>query len=130
MFCRNCGKEILEQDRFCSYCGEKVEEEIIDLSDEAEEAAVWGVFAKLGRIFGLITLIGGCLSFGYIGLMFGEFAIAFSALGLKSKKNYYDAKKSLKIAIIGSIISTVLFIFIVYLVLILEIIALENVYYY
>ena len=26
MFCRNCGKEIKEQEKFCPYCGSKVEE--------------------------------------------------------------------------------------------------------
>ena len=110
MFCRNCGKEILDDDKFCSYCGTKVEEEIVDFSNKPIESPVWGWFAKIGFILSLITLIGGCLSFGFIGVWFGSFAIPLSALGLKSKDYHTKAKQALKISIIGYIISDVLFV--------------------
>ncbi len=119
MFCKNCGKEILEQDRFCSYCGTKVEEEIVDLSDEAQEKPIWGIFARFGHVLSLITIIGGCLSFGIIGLVVGEFAIVCSALGLRSEKYYFKAKQALRVSIIGAAISTAMLI----LLYIIEIIA-------
>ena len=109
MFCRNCGKEILDDDKFCSYCGTKVEEEIVDLSEDTKELPVWSKFANLGYIFSLITIIGGCLSLGLIGVLFGDFAIVFSALGLRAKEKHFESKKALKISIIGFAISLFLF---------------------
>ena len=105
MFCRNCGKEILDDDKFCSYCGKNVADKIVDLSEDTKELPVWSKFAHLGHIFSLITIIGGCLSFGLIGVLFGDFAIVFSALGLKSKEKYFESKKALKISIVGFAIS-------------------------
>ena len=31
-FCRNCGKQISEDFKVCPYCGEKIEEEILEIS--------------------------------------------------------------------------------------------------
>ncbi len=115
MLCKNCGKEILEQDKFCSYCGTKVEEEIVDLSDEADEAPVWNVFAKIGHVLSLVAIIGGALTFGVIGIEAGIIGIVFSGLGLKSKENYYKAKIALNRSILGTILSVIIYTITVYI---------------
>lgn len=42
MFCKNCGKEIADDSKFCSFCGKRTENEGADFNDcYAEQFAVW-----------------------------------------------------------------------------------------
>lgn len=42
MFCKNCGKEIADDSKFCSFCGKRTESEDADFNDScAEQFAVW-----------------------------------------------------------------------------------------
>ena len=39
MFCRRCGKEVLDDSKFCKYCGAKVSNEIKDESIQSTNAS-------------------------------------------------------------------------------------------
>lgn len=61
MFCKKCGKEIKEEDKFCPYCGQDVskpvEEEIKKEVKKSESAVGWGFLGFFIPIAGLILFI-------------------------------------------------------------------------
>ena len=45
MFCKHCGKEIMDDSAFCTYCGGNVRENSVAAKDESSPVlAVWGFF--------------------------------------------------------------------------------------
>ncbi len=57
MYCKNCGKEIIEGTQFCPYCGAA---QNTNNNTTMQESKVWGI---LSLIFGILG--------GWIGLIFG-----------------------------------------------------------
>lgn len=118
MFCRNCGKENEDGARFCFDCGAQlapVEVTSTSFSDDSAnvaETGPWRVFAKIGRVFGIISISTFWL-FGVFGWAFGVPGIILSALGKKSNANYDIARSGLKLAIWGTVLG-----FLIYLAII------------
>ena len=71
MYCRNCGTQLIDGSNYCPYCGNEIdkkdivvpkEPEIVDWSgadknpNEIRVPKVWSVFAKLSKIFGIVSI--------------------------------------------------------------------------
>lgn len=125
MYCSKCGAELRAEDKFCSKCGEKVEEietvevEPVDVEPVEEKIVqkgnkVWDVFAIIGFVTGLASFVASILTVFlgeiYIGVAIS--GIVFAALGKKSLKYRSKAKVGLGFAIAATAISTTSLIFI------------------
>ncbi len=116
MKCNVCGKENIDEAKFCAGCGnelvETVEAEVIEgtTANEPETPHVpkcFDVFAKLGFGLGLGGLIG-CILLGF-GCVVAMPGIVFSALGKKSIKYHNKAKKGLVLSILGTVIGIIVY---------------------
>lgn len=117
MYCKNCGKELLEGTRFCSACGEPVmveadlvnEEPIIDVVfDEQPEVPVkhvprcFTIFGKIGYGLGLAGFICGFIPFiCYVGLELSTIGLVFSILGKRDEELASKTKKGRVFSILG-----------------------------
>lgn len=110
-FCKNCKHSIPDDSKFCPFCGEEVviEAEVVGEEKPQEErnAKCWHVFASVGDVLGLITLITCWLPYSWI---IGIYGIVFAILGKRAKPHEEKADRGLRRSIIGTIISFVLFI--------------------
>ena len=124
MFCTYCGKKLEDNTHYCPNCGAKVEKEY-DYSDQSatqtetkdyaepqqkKPAKVWSVFAKVGRIIGVVT-ISTCW-IPWVAAIIGIYGVVFSALGSKAtdEESIQNRKKGLTYSIVGGAISLTLFI--------------------
>lgn len=123
MYCKNCGKELIDGSKFCPYCGNEVdkedivvptEPEIIDWSgadknpNEIKVPKVWAVFAKISKIFGIVTISTFWIPiFGFAMLSLSIPGIVFGALSKKGRANETVAHNG-RLGLILNIISTVL----------------------
>jgi len=58
MFCKKCGKEILESDKYCPYCGEKQFEEInLVINSEECDFDKDSSFILVAKIFLIIGMV-------------------------------------------------------------------------
>lgn len=60
MFCKKCGKEIKEEDKFCPYCGQDIEKPVVENKTKANKKSSnfgWGLLGFLIPIVGLILFI-------------------------------------------------------------------------
>ena len=126
MYCRNCGKEISEETRFCPACGSKQFEdsnrshetyddpfttssEAIEVEDKP--AKCWSVFALIGKILGIVSL---CLCWiPYpLAMALGIPGIVMSCLGRKAidEDSIRNRTIGLKLSIAGTVVSFVVFI--------------------
>ena len=130
MYCIKCGKEISDNVNFCPSCGakvevvlkaeevvvESVEEEVVEtvvasqpVSTEPHVAGVWKTFAKLAKVFGIVSISTCWIPvFGLMMLTLSMPGIAFGALGMSKGKASKAVKSSGTIGMILSIIATVL----------------------
>ena len=121
MYCRQCGKEISEETRFCPVCGAKQFEEhsgsvshddpfttTTEIQDKP--AKCWSVFAKVGKILGIIAI--SICWLPLYGALVGVPGIVFSCLGRKAIDDEAIRNRSigLKLAIAGTVISIVWYI--------------------
>lgn len=148
MYCRNCGKELVDGSKFCSNCGalineqkEEVKEEKVEViedyattSQTPKVSKVWVVFGKLAKIFGIVS-ISTCW-IPILGLMILSISmpgIVFGALAMAKGKADRAVKSSGTIGMILSIVSTVLA-FVFYILFIFLIVGLSmssgDAYYY
>ena len=100
MFCKNCGKELLDSDVFCPYCGSKIEKDDVKVEEEVKEepkfeeveASVieekpaapqpkkpWCIFAKVAKILGIVSVATCWIPF-MIGIAAGVPGIVFGIL--------------------------------------------------
>lgn len=128
MFCKYCGKKLEDDAKFCSNCGAKVEKEY-DYSyqsapkDETEyqdvnqkkPAKVWSVFAKVGRILGIVTI--SLCWLPYFAFIVSIPGVTFSILGSRAidEESIDNRKKGLVLSIVGGAISLILYIVCVFL---------------
>ena len=138
MYCRRCGKQLSEDSRFCPNCGERVEiieeskhvePEIVQTNEEKEPRGPWKGFAIAGLAIGIFSIIG-CM-IPYVNLYvisFGEFGIALSAMGLRSKVNHQKAKIGLTLSIIGLAVATVMYIVFIILASFFEIAIIDGLF--
>ena len=112
MFCRNCGTQLLENSKFCSSCGSKVdgvleqkEPEVVYAKElNKAERGPWRGFAKTGMTLGIIASL-----IPIYGLAVMPFGFIFSGLGMNSKENKSKAITGICFSI-ASIVNFVLFI--------------------
>ena len=119
MKCNVCGKENIDEAKFCAGCGnelvetveaEIIEDGVVETTNEPETPHVpkcFDVFAKLGFGLGLGGLIG-CILFG-IGYVVAIPGIVFSALGKRSIKYHNKATKGLVLSILGTVIGLTIY---------------------
>ena len=123
MFCKNCGKELIEGSKFCPYCGIDVNPEnvvveetpevvstpeVVNEPEVVEVPKVWKVFAKISKIFGIISISTCWIPvLGLYMWMLSIPGIVFAALGRKGSKDPVVNSQS-KVGLILSILSTVL----------------------
>lgn len=120
MYCKNCGKELSEDTRYCPACGSEQIKDATNLDDpftatatpveEPQPAKCWSVFAKVGKILGIIALAL-CWT-PWLGVIPGVPGIVFSCLGRKAidAESIENRNKGLKFSIIGTAISFVVYI--------------------
>lgn len=113
MKCKVCGTECPKGSKYCLNCGTQLEEEpeIVEAEvvSEKKPAKVWKVFAKLGKIFGIIAISTSVIPFmSYFG--FGVNGIICSCLGKKAndEESASNAKLGLTLSIIALCISVVM----------------------
>jgi hypothetical protein len=111
MKCNLCGRENIEEAKYCAGCGnELVEEVVAEAFEESQKPHVpkcFDVFAKLGFGLGLGGLIG-CLFIG-LGYIVAIPGIVFSALGKKSINYHAKAKTGLVLSILGTVLGIIIY---------------------
>lgn len=119
MYCKKCGKELGEDVRFCPACGEEQYKDATTFDDPftataapvdaPKPAKCWSVFAKVGKILGIVAV---CLCWlPLYGIIPGIPGIVFSCLGKKAidDEAIENRTKGLKLSIIGTVISFVVY---------------------
>ena len=134
MICKNCGKELNDDIRFCPVCGtEQIKEAPLEEPFTATEATAevveeptskkWTVFSKMGKIFGIIAFVLVFIPGINIATSWwlGIAGIVFSCLGRKAKTE--QSEKNFKVGLALSIVALVLsvVILVVYYVIIIVI---------
>lgn len=109
-FCKNCGKELSEGQVFCPECGQSQNDEVVVETEQPKVAKVWGVFAKLSKIFGIVAFILSFIPFlNIISWELGPVAIVFSILGKKDPTCTDLCKRGLVFGILGTVLGLVLY---------------------
>jgi len=119
MICKKCGKEIDEGLSYCPFCGEEIkkEEEPANFYQEGQPAKkpakCWGVFAKVSKILGIVT-IACCLIplANIVSLETGVAGIVFAILGKKAGTEEANSQKrvGLVLSIVGFSVAFVTYI--------------------
>ena len=129
MYCENCGRKYSKGTIYCEYCGAKLKDELVETIDynaanpllqespsfdvtHPAQPKCWTVFAKVGFILGIITLIAAFIP--YIDIITVDLCIPgiiFSALGKKVYDTNIRSKAStgLILNIIAILLSIVMF---------------------
>ena len=120
MYCKRCGKELVEGTKYCPECGENnevVEAEVVDSVCETPQvnkphvARCFTIFAKIGYGLGIATFICSFIPFVCLfSLSAGEVSLVFSILGRKDPEMRSKAKKGLVFSILGLAISFIVWI--------------------
>jgi len=96
-FCRNCGKELNEEQNVCLNCGVSITDTTSKPSEKSDKNAI------VGFILGLVAIVAWFIPlFGYPVCICG---IIFSAKGLKSKINKGKAITGLVLSIVFLVFS-------------------------
>ena len=116
MYCKNCGKELDKNVRFCPNCGTFVQEDVQQPSTatvpveatagvvENKPPKVWTVFSIIGKVLGIVCLSTSLIPFiNYLSFGFGIAGIVMSCLGRKAKTEATD--KNCRIGLILSIVA-------------------------
>lgn len=120
MYCRNCGKELDEDARFCPNCGAEQEsfaqtETVYTTAAVVEDKPprVWSVFSTIGKVLGIVCLATSLIPYiNYFSFCFAIVGIVMSCLGRKAKTEEADKNCSLglKLSIAATVISFVMMI--------------------
>lgn len=125
MYCRNCGKKLDDDVRFCPNCGTEqqgAEQQHFTSNEPAKEAAevvedkppkVWTVFSVVGKVLGIVCLSTSLIPYlNFFSLGLGIIGIVMSCLGRKAKTEETDKNCSLglKLSIAAVAVSFVMII--------------------
>ena len=117
MYCKKCGKELNNDERYCPICGTEQDSQVtlngdpFDMPPQVEEKKplrVWSIFSTIGKILGIVSLVVSWIPFGVgleLGIMGGIFGIVFSCLGRKAQTD--ASRHNFKIGLILSIVAIV-----------------------
>ena len=110
MFCKNCGKEVNLNDKFCAFCGTPLEQQVQELKPtntaaSTSEKGPFKVFAIIGFVMGFISIILGFVPYLCIFPLSG---LAASIVGVFSKSRRGKAIAGIVLNSIGCIISAVM----------------------
>ena len=125
MYCKNCGKEIGADVKFCPDCGtfQGAEQQTSTATEatyevvEDKPAKCWSIFATIGKVLGIVCLSTSVIPYiNFFSLAFGIVGIVMSCLGRKALTDESDNKCriGLKLSIAAVVVSFVLVV--VYLV--------------
>ena len=112
-YCIKCGKELREDEKFCSNCGRKrIDETVVNETNSPQPVMkCFTVFGNVGHALGIVTLVMGFIPImSLYAFIFGIHGIVFSALGKKDTRQLEKCNKGLRRSIAGSIIGIILFI--------------------
>lgn len=103
MYCTNCGKEIDDDARFCSYCGAKTDNYQIAVNyqptNEVKPEQKTNGLAIAGFVVGIVSL--------WLGVFFGITSVTGLILSTYAKKNREKYNRCNGLAVAGFIISIV-----------------------
>ena len=71
-YCYNCGSKISEYDVYCSFCGTKIEKEVVDKKKSGRKA---------NKVFKLIAKITAGVEFGLVAFVLSLIALDLSIFG-------------------------------------------------
>ena len=116
MYCKNCGKELGNDVRFCPNCGTFVQEDAQQPSTatapietnagvvENKPPKVWTVFSIIGKILGIVCISTSLIPYlNWFSFGFGIIGIVMSCLGKKAKTEETD--RNSRIGLILSIVA-------------------------
>ena len=113
MFCKRCGKELLEGAKFCPECGETVvvEEPTVEVCDCGEPVEnkphvpkCFTVFGKIGYPLSIVTFVCSFIPFlCMISVEIGVIALVFSILSKRDPQMEAKSKKGKIFSILGLI---------------------------
>ena len=120
MYCKRCGKELVEGTKFCPECGENnevIDAEFVEPAYETPQvnkphvAKCFTIFAKIGYGLGIASFVCGFIPFVCLfSLSVAEVSIVFSILGRKDPEMRSKAKKGLVFSILGLVIAFIVWI--------------------
>lgn len=147
MYCKNCGKEVDGDSKFCPYCGTNIEPKVrqpakqtdfqpVDVAPasstsqataapvENKPPKVWTVFARISKILGIVCLSTSIIPYlNYFSLALGVVGIVMACLGKKAltKEALDNCNLGLKLSIAAVAVSIVMIIaFFIVLIVVLE----------
>ena len=114
-FCINCGKELKENQNYCSNCGTKVNKP----SEQPNKVMkCFTVFGNVGYTLGIVTLIIGFIPFAsFYAWIVGIHGIVFSCLGKKDTNQLDKCQKGLRRSIAGTIIGIAMIILTIFVLI-------------
>ena len=126
MYCKNCGRELSGDARFCPHCGTEQQnvgqkfftENGTTVSNEEKPAKVWKVFSVIGKILGIVGIATAFIPYlNFATVEIAIIGIVMSCLGRKAQTEEADKNCSLglKLSIAALVVSVVLIIVYVFL---------------
>ena len=113
MYCKNCGKKLNKGEKYCTYCGEALEEEIINEPNQTINSS-----NNTSLILGIISCI-----FFWIPFLSIPLAIVSIITGISQKKE----SNKFSVGIILGIISIILTIIMIFLIIFLFTFAIDHI---
>ena len=117
MYCKKCGMEVSESDKFCPTCGfdlSKNNEVSIDEKDpfeKVEKKTVDNNDKPVNKVFAIIGFVAGIVSLSLVWVPFMFYAsipgIVFGKLGESSPSQKDKAKKGFTMSIIATVINVI-----------------------
>lgn len=122
-YCRECGNKLEDNQKYCSYCGTKVDaleqapvvsEPTVVEQKPVKEPVVNIVFAIIGLVGGICSFVICCtLVYSIVAVFTGIPSLVFSSIGKKSKNHHGKAVTGFVFSLISIILGVFLFVVLV-----------------